>query len=89
MPVAFDLVIEKSLTYCESRSRRLSFFKRLAWLSDEMSNTSLLFALSCVHHRDRLIRLCASTIVATLWPKHQFGHPERIAVQWVAERQQQ
>jgi len=29
-----------------------------------------------------------ATVVATLWPKHQADDPERIAVQWAAERQQ-
>jgi len=28
-----------------------------------------------------------STIVATLWPKHQTDDPERVAMDWVAERQ--
>ena len=30
-----------------------------------------------------------ATVVETLWPKHQSDDPERIAVQWVAERRQQ
>jgi hypothetical protein len=29
-----------------------------------------------------------STIVATLWPKHQTDDPERVAVDWVADRHQ-
>jgi hypothetical protein len=28
-----------------------------------------------------------ATIVATLWPKHQADDPERVAVQWAAERE--
>jgi hypothetical protein len=28
-----------------------------------------------------------ATIVAMLWPKHQADDPERVAVQWAAERE--
>jgi hypothetical protein len=27
-----------------------------------------------------------ATVVATLWPKHQADDPERVAMQWAAER---
>lgn len=28
-----------------------------------------------------------ATVVATLWPKHHADDPERVALQWVAERE--
>jgi hypothetical protein len=28
-----------------------------------------------------------TTVVATLWPRHRADDPERVAVQWVAERE--
>jgi hypothetical protein len=39
--------------------------------------------------RPNMGRKYLATVVATLWPKHHADDPERIAVQWVAERQQQ
>jgi len=39
--------------------------------------------------RPNMGRKYRATVVATLWPKHQTDDPERIAVQWVAERRQQ
>ena len=50
---------------------------------------ALAFGRKADELRPNMGRKYRATVVATLWPKHQTDDPERIAVQWVAERRQQ
>ena len=38
--------------------------------------------------RPEMGRKYLATIVAMLWPKHHAADPERVAVQWAAEREE-
>jgi hypothetical protein len=50
---------------------------------------ALAFVRKVDEPRPNMGRKYLTTVVATLWPKHQDDDPERAAVRWVAERRQQ
>jgi len=56
----------------------------------EISRTewALAFERKVDELRPEMGRKYIATVVATLWPKHHGDDPERVAVQWAAEREQ-